>query len=576
MTGYRVGIDLGTTYSLVAALVDGEPRVLKNAVGEALTPSVVYVEPDGTVLVGAAAKAKAVGEPARAAQTFKRDMGLERRYELGGKAFSAEELSALVLKQLKEDAEAALGGPVVEAVVTVPAYFGELQRRATRAAAEMAGLSVERIINEPTAAALAYGLHQRHRELSAVVLDLGGGTFDVTLLEIMEGVIEIQATAGDTRLGGEDFLDAIVAHSAGVLRARGVQLAEGSVALARLREACEQAKRRLSSEETTRVALPRLRTTTGEQDVELMLTRAEVEATFAPLLERMAAPILRALRDANRAPQSVEEVLLVGGATRMPCVARLAAQLFGRLPLRALPPDEAVALGAAVQVALKAGDAAVGDIVVTDVAPFSLGLASVSQLGGATVGGLFSPILERGTVLPASRVERFLTASDGQKVIKLEIFQGEHSLCEKNQKLGEYTVNGLPPSPAGDQAVDVRFSYDMNGVLDVDATVVSTGNVATFTIERAPGRLSKQELEATRQRLGRLKFHPREALPNVTALARAEALYVELTGPERSLLGTSIAHFRAALEAQDPPLITSLREALLARLLELSRSNTRQ
>jgi molecular chaperone HscC len=575
MTGYRVGIDLGTTYSLVAAMVDGEPRVLNNALGEALTPSVVYVEPDGTVLVGAAAKAKSLSHPGRAAQTFKRDMGLERRYQLGDKSFSAEELSALVLRQLKEDAEAALGGPVVEAVVTVPAYFGEPQRQATRAAAELSGLSVERIINEPTAAALAYGLHQRHRELSAVVLDLGGGTFDVTLLEIMEGVIEIQASAGDTRLGGEDFLDAIFQHSLGALRARGCELAERSVAHARLREACEQAKRRLSSEETTRLALPQLPTLQGPQDIELTLTRAEVEAAFAPLLERMAAPILRALRDANRSAQSVEEVLLVGGATRMPCVARLASQLFGRLPLRALPPDEAVALGAAVQVALKAGDAAVGDIVVTDVAPFSLGLASVSQVGGATVSGLFSPILERGTVLPASRVERFFTAADAQTVIKLEVFQGEHSLCEKNQKIGEYSVKGLTPGPAGGQAVDVRFSYDMNGVLDVDATVVSTGKTATFTIERAPGRLSKQELEATRQRLQRLKFHPREALPNVTALARAEALFVELTGPERSALGASIGHFRAALEAQDQKLIAALREALLGHVLALSQQGTR-
>jgi molecular chaperone HscC len=259
----------------------------------------------------------------------------------------------------------------------------------------------------------------------------------------------------------------------------------------------------------------------------------------------------------------------------MPCVARLASQIFGRLPLRTLPPDEAVALGASVQVALKAGDAAVGDIVVTDVAPFSLGIASVTQVGGATVTGLFSPILERGTVLPASRVERFSTTSDGQKLIKLEVFQGEHSLCEKNQKIGECTVKGLPPSLAGEEALDVRFSYDMNGVLDVDATVVSTGKTATFTIERAPGRLSKAELSETRKRLERLKFHPREALPNVTALTRAEALYVELTGPERAVLGSSISHFRAALESQDSTLISTLREALLARLLELNRSARR-
>jgi len=570
MTGYRVGIDLGTTYSLVAALVDGEPKVLPNALGEALTPSVVYVEPNGTVLVGAAAAAKGALDPARVARTFKRDMGLERDYALGDKHFKAEELSALVLRQLKQDAESALGGSIEEAVVTVPAYFGELQRRATRDAAELAGLKVERIINEPTAAALAYGLHERHRELSAVVLDLGGGTFDVTLLEIMEGVIEIQASAGDTRLGGEDFLEVIERLCLERLKTQGLELVAGGTGRARLREACEQAKRRLSTADSTRVALPALPTQQGERDVELELSRAEVEAGFAPLLERMTAPILRALRDANRSPQDVGEVLLVGGATRMPCVARLASQLFGRLPLRSLQPDEAVALGAAVQVALKAGDAAVGDIVVTDVAPFSLGLAAMAEAGGARVTGLFSPILERGTVLPASRVERFFTTTDGQKVIKLEVYQGEHSLCERNQKIGEYTLKGLPQSPAGEEGVDVRFSYDMNGVLDVDATIVSNGKTANFTIERTPGRLSQSELKETRKRLERLKFHPREALPNVTALSRAEALYVEITGPARASLGQAISHFRAALESQDPALIARLREALLSRLLDLS------
>jgi molecular chaperone HscC len=569
MTEHRVGIDLGTTYSLVACMVEGQPRVLPNAMGEQLTPSVVFVEPDGTLLIGSAARARALMQPERGAQTFKRDMGLNKHYELGNKSFTAEELSALVLQQLKQDAEAALGGTVVEAVVTVPAYFGELQRRATRDAAELAGLSVERIINEPTAAALAYGLHERHRELSAVVLDLGGGTFDVTLLEIMEGVIEIQASAGDTRLGGEDFLDQIVGLCLAQLREQGLVLAERSSSLARLRDACEHAKRRLSSEDQTRLALPALLTMSGERDVEFTLTRSEVEAAFGGLLERMAIPISRALRDAGKQASQVDQVLLVGGATRMPCVAKLASRLFGRLPLRALPPDEAVALGAAVQVALKAGDAAVADIVVTDVAPFSLGIASSAEVAGAAVGGLFSPILERGTVLPASRVERFSTMADGQSEIKLEVYQGEHSLCERNLKIGEYLVKGLPSSPAGREAIDVRFSYDMNGVLDVDATVVSTKKTATFTIERAPGRLSKRELDATRQRLARLKFHPREALPNITALSRAEALYVELTGGARSALGDSISRFRAALEAQDPVLIGTLREALLSRLHEL-------
>lgn len=566
MSGSHIGIDLGTTYSLVSVVLDGSPRVLPNAVGELLTPSAVSVADDGTVLVGSAARARAGTHPERTALAFKRDMGTDRKYTLGDRAFSPEELSAMVLAELRRDAETALGRPVSEAVVTVPAYFGEFQRRATRDACELAGLRVERIINEPTAAALAYGLHHRDREFRALVLDLGGGTFDVTVLEVMEGVIEIQASAGDTRLGGEDFADIIAERCAARLREiQGIELAS-ALAKARLREAAEQAKRRLSRDDETRLALPGLPTTKGERDVELTLSRPEVDEWFAPLLARLAAPIQRALRDADKSPSDIDEVLLVGGATRMPCIQRLAAQTFGRLPQRGLPPDEAVALGAAVQAALKAGDVAVADVVATDIAPFSLGVASAQNVANAVVNDIFSPIIERGTVLPASRVERFSTMADGQTRIKLEVFQGEHAHCSKNQRIGEYEMKDIPARPAGQEHVDVRFSYDMNGVLDVDATIVSTGKTATFTIERNPGKLGKAQLAEARKRLARLKFHPREALPNVTAIARAEALYVELNGPDRARLGQLLAEFRAALETQDATLIQQRREMLLAVL----------
>ncbi|HEY3499854.1 MAG TPA: Hsp70 family protein [Polyangiaceae bacterium] len=566
MSGVHVGIDLGTTYSLVAVVVDGEPRVLPNAVGELLTPSAVFCDSDGSVLVGAAARARAATHPERTALSFKRDMGNARQIELGGRTFSPEELSALVLGELKRDAESALGQSVTEAVVTVPAYFGDLQRRATRDACELAGLHVERIINEPTAAALAYGLHHRDQELRAVVLDLGGGTFDVTVLEIMEGVIEIQASSGDTRLGGDDFADAIFDRCVAHLRERGVELS-GAVARARLREAAELAKRRLSSHERTQVVVPGLPSSRGAIDFELELTRAEAEELFRPLLVRIAAPVDRALRDAGQRPDQIDEVLLVGGATRMPCIGRLAAQIFGRLPQRKLPPDEAVALGAALQAALKAGDAAVADVVATDVAPFSLGIAAAQTLGEAVVHDIFSPIIERGTVLPASRVERFVTMMDGQKEIKIEVYQGEHSHCSMNRRIGEFLLRGIPPKPAGEQGIDVRFSYDMNGVLDVDATILSSGKGTTFTIERAPGRLSKSELQEARKRLSRLKFHPREALPNVTALSRADALYADLVGDARTRLGVRLAAFRAALESQNPARIEAHREALVALLL---------
>jgi molecular chaperone HscC len=571
VSGIHVGIDLGTTYSLVAVVQDGVPNVIPNAVGELLTPSAVNVDGD-RVLVGRAALARASTHPETTALAFKRDMGTDRKYELGGRSFSPEELSALVLTELKRDAEAVLGASIDEAVVTVPAYFGEFQRRATRDACELAGLRVERIINEPTAAALAYGLHHRERELRAIVLDLGGGTFDVTALEIMEGVIEIQASAGDTRLGGEDFVDAIVAYCLEwLLKAHGTELSREPVARARLREACELAKRRLSESSETRIAVAGLPTLKGTLDLEIPVSRAVLESRFQPLLERMVAPIERALRDAGRRAGEAQEVLLVGGATRMPCVASLAAKLFGRLPLRTLPPDEAVALGAAVQAALKAGDSAVADVVATDVAPFSLGIASGQELNGAIVHGIFSPIIERGTVLPASRVERFATMANGQTRLKVEVFQGEHARCEKNQKIGEYELKGIPPARAGEEAVDVRFSYDMNGVLDVDATIVSTNKTATFTVERSSGRLSRRELTAARARLARLKFHPRDALPNVTALSRADALFAELVGHERARLGQALGAFRASLETQEPKLIAEQREALLALLLELGR-----
>jgi molecular chaperone HscC len=561
-----VGIDLGTTYSLVAVLQGGTPVVLANALGETLTPSAVSVGDDGTVLVGAPARARATTHPESTCMSFKRDMGTDRKMRLGPREMSPQELSSLVLGALKRDAEAALGRPVDEAVITVPAYFGDAQRQATRDAAAIAGLHVERIINEPTAAALAYGLHQRHRELRAVVLDLGGGTFDVTVLEIIEGVIEIQSSAGDARLGGDDFDDLLAALLADRVRAaHGVDPRADARSWARLRAAAEGAKKRLSRDEATTVALLDLPGQGGRSIAfEERVTRAEAEQAWAPLLARLAAPIQRAVRDARMEPGALDEVLLVGGSTRMPCVARLAAQIFGKLPLRALPPDEAVAMGAAVQAALKGGDAAVEDLVATDVAPFSLGIETSVESHGRRAVGIFSPILERGTVIPASRMQIYSTVGDGQKLIHVKVYQGEHSLCVDNQLLGSYEVNGIPPGPAGQQSIEVRFTYDINGILEVESTVVSTGKKATLVVERTPGRLSKAEIEAARRAMAKLKFHPREALPNATALARADALFIEVTGTDRERVGAAIGAFRAALDGQRDEDIDAMREHLNA------------
>jgi molecular chaperone HscC len=567
-----VGIDLGTTFSLVAVLRDGAPLVLPNALGELLTPSAVSLAEDGSVLVGAPARARATTHPTRTALAFKRDMGTTKTYDLGPRTMTPPELSALVLKTLKHDAEAALGCAVDEAVITVPAYFGDLQRQATRDAGAIAGLTVERIINEPTAAALAYGLHERHREMRAVVLDLGGGTFDVTVLEIIEGVVEIQSSAGDARLGGEDFDAALAERFAARARTQhGWDLKREPRAWARLREASEQAKKRLSDADTTTIALVDLPLGGGKTgSLELSLSRDEAEETWAGLLDRVRAPIARALRDASLGADRIDEVLLVGGSTRMPAIARLAAQTFGRLPLRKLPPDEAVAMGAAVQAALKGGDAAVEDMVVTDVAPFTMGIATGTHLGRQLVAGLFSPILERGTVIPASREERYQTVGDLQKEIRIEVFQGEHSLVRDNQKLGEYHVK-VPPRPAGEESIDVRFTYDLNGILEVETTVVSTKKKQSLVIEKSPGRMTAAEVEAARQAMARLKLHPRDALPNTTALARADALYVELSGPAREELGHAMASLRAALETQDEKEIGPRRERLLQVIAALKR-----
>jgi molecular chaperone HscC len=554
-------------------MVDGVPTVLPNAVGELLSPSAVSIADDGTVMVGAAARARATTHPTRTALAFKRDMGTDKVFDLGLRKMTPQELSALVLGALKKDAEAALGRAVDEAVVTVPAYFGDLQRQATRDAGAICGLKVERIINEPTAAAMAYGLHERNREIRAVVLDLGGGTFDVTVLEIIEGVIEIQASAGDARLGGEDFDVALAEKIATRMKdEQRVDLRADPRGWARLKDAAEAAKRRLSESPTAGIALPDVPIAGGRTvHVQANVTREDAEAQWAQLLERMRVPILRALRDAQVGPEKIDEVLLVGGSTRMPCVARLAAQLFGKLPLRKLPPDEAVAMGAAVQAALKGGDKAIDDVVVTDVAPFTLGIETSTKLGANRVAGIFSPILERGTVIPASRMKQFSTVSDFQTEICIQVFQGEHSLCRDNQKLGEYTVKGLPSKTAGEESVDVRFTYDLNGILEVETTIHSTAAKATMVIEKTPGRLSAEQIEKARKEMARLKFHPRDALPNTTALARADALYVELQGDDRERLGHTMALFRAALETQNEAQIVALREELLRLIAAFKR-----
>lgn len=557
-----IGIDLGTTHSLVAVLDGARPRCLPNVDGELLTASAVGIGDDGSVLVGAAARARAITHPALTATSFKRAMGTSQPVQLGAQSYSAVELSALVLAALKRDAEAALGAPVGRAVITVPAYFGEPQRQATRAAAELAGLEVARLVNEPTAAALAYCLDQRDRELTVAVLDLGGGTFDVTVLSLMEGVVEVRASAGDARLGGDDFTAALAEHLNAHHQLQGrPEFKREPAVWARVLEAAQQAKHQLGNGGSVPLSLTGLPSRLGYTQFEYELTQAQATLLWQPLLARLRTPIARALSDASLTPDAIDEVVLVGGATRMLPVRALTRELFGKEPLTSLAPDEAVALGAAVQAGLVARAAAVEDVVVTDVAPFTLGVATAEPYGGSVVSGIFDPIIDRGTVVPVSRAKEFSRIHPAQTSLKIIVYQGEHAMCADNNRLGELLIEGLgPPTPEAD--VELRFSYDPSGVIEVDATLRRTGKRHQLVLQDTPGRLSPEALTRARERLARLKLHPRDALPNATALARGDALYVELVGQTRNELGHLLSAFRAALAAQDAAAIEHLRAVL--------------
>ncbi len=482
-----VGIDLGTTYSLVGVFRDGAPRLLENALGSRLTPSVVGLDDHGgRVLVGQAAKERLITHPGLTAATFKRFMGTDRLTRLGTRDFRPEELSSFVLRSLKADAEAILGEPVEEAVISVPAYFGDAQRKATRAAGELAGLKVERLINEPTAAALAYGLHEAPNETSFLVFDLGGGTFDVSIVELFNGVVEVHASAGDSFLGGEDFTSALA--TAFLERAGLVESALAPGEKSRLWKQAELAKRQLTEEQEAEI-----RVTLKEREVTWSASRAQLEQLTTELVERMRRPVERAMRDAQLRASDLDAVVLVGGATRMPLVRALAARLLGRFPLTSVHPDEAVALGTALQAGLKSRDAALSEVVLTDTSPHSLGVAvAVPDEWGQPVGLEFSPIIERNTVVPVSREQSYTPIHDQQREVHVEIYQGESRRVENNVRLGSLTVP-LPPGKARERQLLVRFSYDINGLLEVDTKVAGTEVRRSLVIEGNPGQISPEE-----------------------------------------------------------------------------------
>ncbi len=571
-TSTIIGIDLGTTNSLVAHLEGANPRLIPNALGEFLTPSVVGVGLDGALVVGREARELMVVHPDRCAAQFKRRMGTEWTATLGGRAFRAEELSAAVLRTLKQDAEVALGGPIERAVITVPAYFNDDQRQATIAAGTIAGLKVERIVNEPTAAALAYGFRDPESERVLLIFDLGGGTFDVSVVEVAEGAIEVRASAGEGWLGGEDFTRTLAARLLD-RSGRGFERTEMQAPLlvARLLQLCERAKLGLTRGESVAVPMPDTAGIVAAGGPVETVTRAEFDRWTADLLARVDPPIRRALGDAGLKRSAVDEVILVGGATRMPGVVDRVATLFGKPPLSGINPDEVVALGAAVQAGLIAQNAAVEDLVVTDVAPFTLGIEVTKTIGLEDRPGYFYPIIERNTTIPVSRVRPVGTIQPNQTEIVVKIFQGDSRRVEENLALGEFAVKGIPRGPTGKEQVKIRFTYDLNGILEVEATIDSTGQKITHVVGKHARGLSPAQIKQAVAAMQALKVDPRDRAENRVLIRHAERLFGEITAEARRQLDGLLDGFEQALDLGEVEAIDRYRAALRAFLDDCDR-----
>ncbi|MBD5528040.1 MAG: molecular chaperone HscC [Lachnospiraceae bacterium] len=550
-----VGIDLGTTNSLIAFFSEEGPKIIPNRLGKNLTPSVVSVDEEGNVYVGETARERMSLYPDSVVSAFKRSMGTERQYNLSGHMYRPEELSSFVLRSLKEDAEAYLGEAITEAVISVPAYFDDKRRKATKRAGELAGLKVERMISEPTAAAVAYGLYDKTRDTKFLVFDLGGGTFDVSILELYHNILEVRAVAGDNYLGGEDFTEVM-----GKLFLQKQKLAMSSLSekeQVRLYKQAEKAKCAVSGSDKVQ-----MKCMIDEKELEAEITYREYEDACEELLNKIREPVKKSLADAGLRLGDIDEILLIGGATRLSVVRDFLIRLFRKFPDTNMNPDEAVALGAAVQAAMKERREEVKEVILTDVCSFTLGTEVVVEYEeGKFEDGRFCPIIERNTVIPASHTERMYTVRDNQDKVRVRVLQGESRFARNNLYLGEMVID-LPKAPKGQESVDVTYTYDINSLLEVEVKVVSTGQTQKMIIKGVDNTMTDEEIAKRMEELAYLKIQPRDQEENRLVLLRAERMYEESLGDKRRNLDHYINRFEAALKSGDHQEIADTRREL--------------